>query len=194
MTLDSTLPVTPSEKIRYQGRRMLTRDGRRSLAARIRGGLRGYPGVRIQASVTFSGSGRRQFARGSTVRKGARIHVGTGATLTLSQDASIGANNILNVMAGVVIGERTLLSWNVQIMDTDFHDVVRSDGSVGAKSAPIVLGKHVLVGAGAIILKGVTIGDESVVAAGSVVTRDVPPGVVVAGNPARVVSAIRGWV
>jgi acetyltransferase-like isoleucine patch superfamily enzyme len=57
-------------------------------------------------------------------------------------------------------------------------------------AAPIVVGRNVWIGAGATVLQGVTIGDDAVVAAGAVVTRDVPPRVLVAGVPARVVKAV----
>jgi acetyltransferase-like isoleucine patch superfamily enzyme len=55
---------------------------------------------------------------------------------------------------------------------------------------PIVIGRNVWIAAGAIVVGGVTIGEDSVVAAGSVVTKDVPPNVLVAGNPARVIRTI----
>jgi acetyltransferase-like isoleucine patch superfamily enzyme len=54
-----------------------------------------------------------------------------------------------------------------------------------------VVGRNVWIGAGATVLQGVTIGDDAVVAAGAVVTRDVPPAVLVAGVPARVVKPVR---
>ena len=60
------------------------------------------------------------------------------------------------------------------------------------KGRPIVIGSDVWVGGGAIICPGVTIGDRAVVGAGSVVTRDVPAGVLAVGNPCRVVRAIPG--
>jgi acetyltransferase-like isoleucine patch superfamily enzyme len=60
-------------------------------------------------------------------------------------------------------------------------------------TAPIRIGRHVLVGTGAMILKGVTIGDGAVVAAGSVVTRDVEAGAIVAGNPAKRLGDASDW-
>jgi acetyltransferase-like isoleucine patch superfamily enzyme len=58
---------------------------------------------------------------------------------------------------------------------------------------PVAIGDNVWIGAKAIILKGVTIGDGAVVAAGSVVTKDVAPGVLVAGNPARTLKSNVQW-
>jgi acetyltransferase-like isoleucine patch superfamily enzyme len=69
-------------------------------------------------------------------------------------------------------------------MDSDSHTIGPANGPV---SAPIEIGDHVWIGARAMVLKGVTIGDGAVVAAASVVTKDVAPGTLVAGSPARYV-------
>lgn len=68
-----------------------------------------------------------------------------------------------------------------------------TDGSTPAVAAPVQIGNKVWIGTGAIILKGVTIGDGAVVAAGSIVTRDVATNAVVAGNPAREIRSITAW-
>ena len=57
-------------------------------------------------------------------------------------------------------------------------------------AAPVVIGEHAWIGFNSVILKGVSIGDRSVVASASVVTKDVPPDTLVAGNPARVIRAL----
>lgn len=93
----------------------------------------------------------------------------------------------------VTIGDRVLAGGNAQIVDTDFHpldpDERRRNINAGA-SRPISIGDDVFIGMNSIILKGVTIGDGSVVGAGSVVSQDVPPRTIVAGNPARVVRSL----
>lgn len=58
-------------------------------------------------------------------------------------------------------------------------------------SAPVIIGDDVFIGARAIILKGVTIGDGAVIGAGSVVTKSIPPRVIAAGNPARIIKEIK---
>lgn len=93
----------------------------------------------------------------------------------------------------IVIGDRVMFGANVAIVDTDFHasdpPVRASPGdAANAKNAPVTIGDDVFVGMNAMILKGVTIGNAARVGAGSVVTRDVPAGAVVAGNPARLIS------
>jgi acetyltransferase-like isoleucine patch superfamily enzyme len=78
------------------------------------------------------------------------------------------------------------------VIDTDFHPRL-PDGNWGTDpqsvSKPVVIGKKCFIGARAIILKGVRIGDGAVVGAGSVVTKDVSPRTSVAGNPAAVISS-----
>jgi acetyltransferase-like isoleucine patch superfamily enzyme len=67
------------------------------------------------------------------------------------------------------------------------------EGTPRRRTAPVRIGDGVWVGSGATILAGVTVGDGAVIAAASVVTKDVPPGVLVAGNPARVIRRDVTW-
>jgi acetyltransferase-like isoleucine patch superfamily enzyme len=82
----------------------------------------------------------------------------------------------------VTIGADCAIAWDVSISDTDYH---RLDHDLC--DAPVTIGDHVWIGARAAILKGVAIGPGAVVAAGAIVTRDVPAGKLVAGAPARVI-------
>lgn len=88
----------------------------------------------------------------------------------------------------IKIGNNVAISENVIIRDSDNHTI---EGSV--KSAPIVIGDNVWIGMGAMILKGVTVGEGSVIAAGAVVTKDVPPNAIVAGVPAREIRQDVSW-
>lgn len=95
----------------------------------------------------------------------------------------------------VSIGDQVLLGADVLITDTDFHPVApprRRWSREGVGSSPVVIGSNVFVGARAMVLKGVTIGNDAVVAAGSIVTSDVPAGTIVAGVPALPVSSVYG--
>lgn len=152
-------------------------------------------GVRIHRGVKLTGPGRYDLRAGSIIRPGARIWVGPDGTLTLHAGAQIGGRCIINVKEGLAVGTGSQISWDCQVLDTDFHQIVRDDGSRSAMTRPIVIGERVLVATGAIILKGVRLGDDSVVGAGSVVSAgDYPPKVVLVGNPAQVRSKIEGWI
>ena len=117
-------------------------------------------------------------------RPGARIIIGAGSRLH-------GA--CLHAYSAITIGKRCLIAANTQIIDGSGHDL--SFGAVeqriftGGDSRPIVLEDDVWVGANTLILPGVTIGKGSVIGAGSVVTKAIPPMVVAAGNPARIIKA-----
>ncbi|GAB6050111.1 hypothetical protein JCM16106_09560 [Hydrogenophilus islandicus] len=108
------------------------------------------------------------------------------AELRIGDRVSIGDRTQIHCGERIEIGEGTLISWDCVIMDRDYHN---PDGGP-EKTAPVVIGERVWIGCRAIILKGVTLGDGVVVAAGSVVTRSVPPYTLVAGNPARVIRQV----
>jgi acetyltransferase-like isoleucine patch superfamily enzyme len=107
----------------------------------------------------------------------------------------IGHNCGFNVARSIRIGRHCLLATSVQIIDMDGHPIEAEPRRSGEAPpldtiAPVVIGDDVWIGNGAMILKGVTVGDRAIVAARSVVTRDVPPDSIVAGNPARVVKEL----
>jgi len=94
----------------------------------------------------------------------------------------------LQAASGITVGDDCILG-SCTIVDTDHHavEVERRRPGMLAATSPIVIGRNVWVAGAAAVLKGVAIGDDSVVGYGAVVSSDVPAGVVVAGNPARVV-------
>ncbi|SDR75883.1 transferase hexapeptide (six repeat-containing protein) [Friedmanniella luteola] len=166
---------------------------RRHFWSYLRGVLRGHPGVRIESRVKLLGPGTYALASGCTISKGAHLWVGPGATLTVGKGAKIGARTKVNVGSGVTIGPDVRISWEVQLLDTDFHWTTSPSGRRREHKAPIVIEPKVLVGTRSLVLKGVTIGRGSVVGAGAVVRRDVPPGTIVAGNPAEPVGEVSDW-
>jgi acetyltransferase-like isoleucine patch superfamily enzyme len=93
----------------------------------------------------------------------------------LNQGVGIGC------LSQVTIGDETMVGSETEIMDNDWHGF---DGKA-LKAEPVYIGKHVWIGFRCIILKGITIGDYSIIGAGSVVTHSVPPNAIYAGNPAK---------
>lgn len=92
---------------------------------------------------------------------------------------------------GIRIGERALLGSEVTIYDSDFHDLRPQHRRGGqASMAAVELAENVFIGDRVLILKGVTIGANSVIGAGSVVSSSIPEGVIAAGSPARVIKTL----
>lgn len=136
------------------------------------------------------------------------VYAGCSFSVGKEGQCTVGDFTLLNgalIMAEerIEIGSHCLISWNVGIADSDFHPLDPAQRLIDAralapyfkdrpprpklKTVPVIISDNVWIGMSATILKGVTIGENSVVAAGSVVTKSVPPNVVVAGNPAVVV-------
>jgi|SRR5579884_7521 len=127
-------------------------------------------------------SARLSVGRGLQLKRGVLVLLHMPNTVVkIEDDVFINWETRIIAWERISIGAGTWISWNVLLLDCDWHQI---DGKL--RSAPIEIGKHVLIGAHAIVLKGVRIGDGAVVAAGAVVTRDVPAGTLVAGNPATV--------
>jgi acetyltransferase-like isoleucine patch superfamily enzyme len=116
------------------------------------------------------------------------------AMLRIGDHTHIGDRTHINCYHSINIGDHCAISWDVEILDTDIHTLLNETGQAIEHIAPVVIEDRVWIGAHAIILKGVTIGHDSVVAAGAVVTRSIPPFSVCAGNPATVVKASHGWI
>jgi acetyltransferase-like isoleucine patch superfamily enzyme len=160
--------------------------------------VRGWPIVRLAADSRvvfgrnlalistsyFSEPGVNHPCIVRTLRPGARIIVGddvgmSGCSVCAAQE--------------VTIGDCCLLGANVLVTDSDFHPIApegRRYRHDNVLVAPVHIGDNVFVGAGAMILKGVTIGENSVIGAGSVVTSDIPSNTIAAGVPASAVGVV----
>lgn len=124
-----------------------------------------------------------------SVYSGSSIAVNEGASLILG-NGYINQNSKIRCRQKIVIGDGTIISEDVHIRDSDTHTILNSNH---VKTQPVYIGRHVWIGAGSIILKGVTIGDGSVIAAGSVVTKDVPSNCLAGGNPAKIIKEYIEW-
>lgn len=116
------------------------------------------------------------------------IWIFTGRGLDLGDDVDLARGVLITTDGGVKIGDRTLVGYGTMILSRN-HRVPENCGRIfgaGHESAPVSIGSDVWIGGGVLILPGVSIGDGCVIAAGSVVTKDIPPYSVAVGVPAKV--------
>lgn len=116
-----------------------------------------------------------------------------GANLYIGENVGMSQTTVCAVDADITIGCNTILGGGVKIYSSDFHsmDYIDRRDPGGAdknnrKSTPVFIGEDCFIGAGTIILKGVTIGARSIIGAGSVVTKSIPADCIAAGNPCKV--------
>lgn len=126
-----------------------------------------------------------------------KLNVASGATLTIGKYSGF-SNTVIQCREMVKIGNCVNIGAGCLIMDSDFHSTDwkdRNDRKTDiskAKTSPVVIGDHVLIGARVIILKGVNIGSRTTIAAGSVVVKDIPEDCLAGGNPCRVIRNNKG--
>ena len=118
---------------------------------------------------------------------GTRLEVGKRALLRIGNGTYLNRNTTVIADELVDIGRDCRISWDVVIMDSDLHPL--PDGTLDTR--PVVIEDNVWIGCRSIILKGVRVGAGAVIAAGAVVTKDVPPFTAVGGVPARVLHEIK---
>jgi acetyltransferase-like isoleucine patch superfamily enzyme len=154
---------------------------------RLRGKARVPFSVRLQGRVHLSGRGEVLLGKGVSL-------CGTVVPIELATYTSgrieIGSSTFINygssiaARTSVKIGSYCHLGHYTFVMDNDQHDVVQRMKL--PQSEPVIIEDHVWIGSKAVILPGVHIGSRAVIGAGSIVTKDVPPRCVAAGNPAHV--------
>lgn len=169
----------------------------------------GLLGVEFTGNCAFVGKPIVTLAEDSSIRIGdncliisrcSETHLGVNhptilRTLTGSSHITIGSEVGMSgaticAATEITIGEGCLLGANVLIADTDFHGIEPDTRKLAmyahSSARPINIGRNVFIGTGAYVLKGVTIGDNTVIGACSVVCTDIPPNSIAAGNPAKV--------
>lgn len=116
-----------------------------------------------------------------------KIHVAPDAILTMGNQVFLNNGTNISCSNNIQIGTHVDIADECLIMDNDFHGV----GEKETQSAPIIIEDDVWLASRVIILKGVRIGKGSIVGAGSVVTKSIPPNSFVAGNPAKVIRSLK---
>jgi acetyltransferase-like isoleucine patch superfamily enzyme len=112
-----------------------------------------------------------------------------GDEIRVGHNVFVNQNCTFYDLGGLDIADDVMIGPNVSILTTG-HPLDPSQRRAATIGKPIVIERNVWIAAGATIIGGVTVGENSVVAAGSVVTRDVPPNTLVGGNPARIIRSI----
>ncbi len=112
-----------------------------------------------------------------------------GENIRLGARVFINQNCTMYDLGGITIGDDVMIGPNVSLI-TSGHPIDPSKRRDGVTAAPIVIARNVWIAAGVTVIGGVTIGENSVIAAGSVVTRDVPANCLAGGNPARIIRLI----
>ncbi|MDR1417832.1 MAG: acyltransferase [Endomicrobium sp.] len=164
----------------------------------------------ILGKIDFSSSSKIVLSDGSTkedivIHNNARVYAKlisqNKGKIILEETVKIGSGTIIGAVNYIKIGSGTAISDSVRIFDNNNHPVHPEDRRLmyqspwnsplrkwkNSESKPIIIGKNVWIGQNTRINKGVTIGDNSIVAANTVVTKDVPPNSIVAGNPGKIV-------
>ena len=129
---------------------------------------------------------------------GVYITCGKGAEVVLGANSRLGHNTVINSSCSVRIGAGCLVAQNVLILDYDGHPIYypnspHLENSNGGAKSPVEIGDNVWIGRHCVILKGIKIGNGSIIATGSVVTKDIPSSCIAAGNPARIIREGVTW-
>jgi maltose O-acetyltransferase len=149
----------------------------------------------LAAAPEADPGGRRRVLRalfaagGDTAWVEPPFHCDYGSNTRLGAKCYFNVNCVVLDVCRVTVGDHTLFGPGVQIL-TAAHPLDPGLRRVQEFGKPVDIGSDVWVGGGAILLPGVRVGSRSVIGAGSVVTRDVPEGVVAAGNPCRVIRSV----
>ncbi len=160
----------------------------------------------VQAEVINLQRNKEKIKVGNNTHiRGSLLIFGYGGKISIGHNSYIGFGTQIWSAEEISIGNSVLISHNCNIIDTNTHeeDYLERQKSFlnmleyghpkekqNVRSAPIIINDHVWISFNVTILKGVTIGKGAIVAASSVVTKDVPEFVLVAGNPARIIKTI----
>lgn len=125
---------------------------------------------------------------------GTKINVTDTGTLTFGNNVNFTAESSVDCQKEIIFGEQCLVSWESLFIDGDYHRIFDAEGKHTNAPQPIIIGKHVWFGCRCLILKGVTIADDCVVAAGSLLNGTYTnSNSIIAGSPAKVVKENISW-
>ncbi|EGR1125793.1 acyltransferase [Vibrio cholerae] len=176
-----------------------------SLIAKLRNKIRVKPNNSIQigkntriryCDIYVNGKNNQLIIRDGANLKGVSIELnGNNCLLEIGENCVIGENCFLSCRESgtkLVIGSECMFSRNVKLMTSDGHDILR-DGKRINPAKSIYIGSHVWLADNVTVLKGVNIGNDSIVGINSTVTKSLEANTVAAGNPARIIQTSTGW-
>lgn len=155
----------------------------------------GYPGRGMiykwnQTTLVMKKNSRLTVNGKHTIYRNGYVEINENAKVTIGDGGYFNHGTAIQCASEITIGDHVFVAPNVAIQDYDEH-IVLKEGYEPSK--PIHIGNHVWISKNATILKGVTIGDHSIIAAGAVVTKDVPPHCLVGGVPAKIIERDVDW-
>lgn len=160
--------------------------------------------VNIRGKVNIYGNGKIYFGDNVVInsdirynpiggQSGCSFNMSNGGKIIIGRGTGI-SNSTFCCWLKIEIGEDVYIGGDCRIYDTDFHSLNKDDRinlpDTNVKSKPVCIKNGAWLGASCIVLKGVTIGENSVIGAGSVVTRDIPPNQIWGGNPAHYIKDV----
>lgn len=159
--------------------------------------------LRIEGRILFQGRGNIEIGDHVTIYSRYSVNpiggdrtvfqVMEGASLKIGSGVGM-SHVVITAYESVTIEDNVMLGANCKIFDTDFHSLDYEErihnGDRDVKTSPVRIKRGAFIGTQTLILKGVTIGEKSIIGAGSVVTKDVPDGEIWAGNPARFIKQL----
>ena len=160
------------------------------LNGRVRIGEKQVRKSKLETRILLEKGATMQVDKPFTIYAGSYVRVVKDGVLHIKGNGFVNENVQITCGDRVEIGEGCFIGRDVIIRSYDAHEIRKEGYQI---SAPIVIGNHVWIGQRAMILKGVTIGDGAVIAAGAIVTKDVPAHSVVAGVPAKVIEENIEW-
>lgn len=152
-------------------------------------GANSIPASRRETTIRMDENSKLRVEKSFSVYYGGDIILFKNAKLSLGS-GFFNSNIKIRCTESISIGNDVAISHDVTIMDSDAHEILDEQYQ---KTLPVRIGNHVWIGTRVTILKGVTIGDDVIIAAGSVVTKDIPSGCLAAGVPARVIRKNVKW-
>ena len=147
---------------------------------------------KVRPATLYMGNNSIMKVHGNfTICEGGEIVILEGSRFEVGNNTYMN-DSLIQCESSIKIGDNCAIAGGVIIQDTDFHPIF-DNGIEKPHTKPIIIGNHVWICSNSIILKGVSIGEGAIIAAGAVVTKDVPAGCLVGGNPAKVIKMNVDW-